>query len=146
MIVIVSPRMTIISPSAVIGSVLNVVNESRIMNTIGTQYDFLMMYTPLGRLRECSLSSYDVQGDFQRRGIVISLLRFRHQFIILFLGFYSPIECTLLDTLFRGVHMLNNGTMVRIRKRPFLDQNKHDEEFIDAISLTPTRKHDIGFS
>lgn len=40
--------------------------------------------------------------------------------IILFLGFYSPIECILLYNLFRGVHMLNEGTMVRFRKQPFL--------------------------
>jgi hypothetical protein len=41
--------------------------------------------------------------------------------IILFLGFYSPIECVLLSSLFRGVHMPNDGTMIRFRRHPFLD-------------------------
>lgn len=62
---------------------------------------------------------YGVQDDIQKRGIAFTLLIFRHQFIILFLGFYSPIECILLYSLFRGVHMLNEGTMVRFRKQPF---------------------------
>jgi hypothetical protein len=57
----------------------------------------------------------------QVRGIAIALLRARNQLISLFLGFYSPIECVLLCSLFRGVLMLNEGTMVRFHKQTFLD-------------------------
>ena len=43
MTVIGLPRFIVVSSSAAIGSVLNVENVSSTINTIGTQYDFLMM-------------------------------------------------------------------------------------------------------
>jgi hypothetical protein len=123
MIVIVSPRFTTISPSAVTELVLNAVNDSkkRTVNIIGTQYDFLMMCTSLGKWIICSVILCGFQDDVQKRDKAVTLLRLYHQFISLFLGFYSPIECILLGIMFGGVHMLNEGTMVQYPKQPFLD-------------------------